>query len=338
VVFRPHEYAVAYLGNSGLNRVTTQHQIMRKKISTSLCSQILAGSAVLALTTGSASAIITDGFRDAGYGAALSVQTVQTQFGDNASELNAAYASIVGGNLHLLLTGNLENNYNKLNIFIDSKVVGQNQIIGASNPANDGWAAKYNGFRFDNAFSADYLFIMRRGGGGFDLDYTVVGGGATGFDNYGNVFGGPNFGAATTALGANLGFSFGVAYDGSNIGGVTGGTGAADQTAAQAVTTGIELMIPLAALGNPGAGDTIRVSAMVNGSNHDYLSNQMLGGLPAGQGNLGGDGAGGYNGTVGQLDMNNFAGNQYFVIAVPEPSSLSLAGLGLAALFLRRKK
>ena len=87
------------------------------------------------------------------------------------------------------------------------------------------------------------------------------------------------------------------------------------------------MTIPLAALGNPIAGDTIRVSAMVNGSNHDYLSNQMLGGLPAGQGNLGGDGNGGFNGTVGQLDMNNFAGNQYFVIAVPEPSSFKLVEL-----------
>jgi hypothetical protein len=119
---------------------------------------------------------------------------------------------------------------------------------------------------------------------------------------------------------------------------VTGGTGAADQGAAAAVQTGIELAIPLAAIGNPGAGDCIKISAMINGSNHDYLSNQFLGGLPAGQGNLGGDGAGGYNGTVGQINLNNFAGLQYFqVCIVPEPTSLALMGLSVLGLAMRRR-
>jgi hypothetical protein len=44
-----------------------------------------------------------DGSRDAAYGAPLAVQTVQTGFGDNNSELNAAYAAISEGNLYLLL-------------------------------------------------------------------------------------------------------------------------------------------------------------------------------------------------------------------------------------------
>lgn len=293
--------------------------------------------AISLLVVSSASAITADGTLDAGYGPALAVQTVDTQFGDNQSELNAGYAAIQGGSLHIMLTGNLEANFNKLNIFIDSKAGGQNQL-NLTNPNNDNWANKHNGFKFDSAFSADYLFILRRGGSQFDLDYAVIGGGATSFDNYGSVFGLANSGSATTAAGGNLGYSFGVGYNGSNIGGVIGGTGAANVAAALAVTTGIELSIPLAALGNPNFGDTIRISAMVNGGNHDYLSNQLLGGLPAGQGNLGGDGFGGYNGTVGALDMNNYQGDQFFVITVPEPSSMALTGLGLAALLLRRSR
>jgi hypothetical protein len=129
----------------------------------------------------------------------------------------------------------------------------------------------------------------------------------------------------------------GVAHDRSNTGGVTGGTGAADPVAAAAVTTGIELAIPLSALGNPNPSD-ILISAMINGSNHDYLSNQFLGGLTAPQGNLGGDGAGNFNGTVGQINLNaSYAGGlQYF--AIPEPSAATLAGLAVLTMVRRRAR
>jgi hypothetical protein len=283
-----------------------------------------------------------DGVLDAAYGPPRAVQTVQTQFGDNFSELNAGYARIEDGTLYLMLTGNLENNFNKLNIFFDSSAGGQN-VIGGSNPNNDNWSAKHSGMTFDTAFTADYLFILRHGdsGGGnrFDLDYAVLGGGANDFDTYGDVFGGFLEGAEVTAAGANLGHSFAIGFDNSNVAGVLGGTAAADQIAAEAVLTGIELGIPLSALGNPSVGDTIRISAMINGSQHDFLSNQLLGGLPAPQGNLGGDGNGGFTGSLSGINLNNFAGDQFFTVVVPEPSTYALVGLGLGALlaFRRRK-
>ena len=280
-----------------------------------------------------------DGTRDGSYGSAVSIQTVETQFGDNASELDAAYASVEGGTLYLMLTGNLESNFNKLNIFIDSQAGGQNVLqnsasFGGNNPENDGWAGKHAGMTFDSGFEADYLLTLRNGffgGDRFSIDYAVIGGGLGNFLTGGDVFGGSTTGSNPAALANGIG----VAFNNSNAGGILGGTGAANQAAAQAVTTGIELAIPLSAIGNPGG--VIKVSAMVNGSNHDYLSNQFLGGLPAGTGNLGGDGVGGFNGTVGNIDLNQFAGSQFFRVLIPEPASLTLLG-GLIALGLLRRR
>ena len=300
-----------------------------------------------ALTSMASGAAGLDGTRDASYGAALAVQSVQTQFGDNDSELNAGYGKVEGGTLFLMLTGNLESNFNNLNIFFDSQAGGQNVLQnaannGGSNPENGGWAAKHAGSTFDTGFEADYMLSLRNGnfgGNRFDIDYAVIGGGLGNFLTGVDVFGGSLTGSNASALANGIG----VAFDNSNAAGVTGGIGAADQTAAQAVATGIELAIPLAALGNPVGA--FKVSAMINGSNHDYLSNQFLGGLPAGQGNLGGDGAGGFNGTVSQIDLNNFAGNQYFRVPgdpggpapVPEPASMLLVGGSLAGLLIRRR-
>lgn len=301
----------------------------------------LACMAVFGFATFSLSQPVLDGSRDGSYNL-RSVQTVETQFGDanpnSGSELDAAWAQVHGGVLYLVLTGNLEGNFNKLNIFIDSVAGGENQITnntgnGGNNSNNDGWAGKYAGFTFDTGFAADYMLILRNGNGNqFDVDYSSVGNTSV-LETAGNIFGGSATGANTNAL---PGLGIGVAFDNSNVAGVLGGTNAANQAAAEAVMTGIELAIPLAALGNP-TGE-ILVSAMVNGSNHDYLSNQFLGGLAAPQGNLGGDGNGGFNGTVGQINLNNFGGDQFFQAAVvPEPATMAAFGVGLAAVLRRRR-
>lgn len=53
------------------------------------------------------------------------------------------------------------------------------------------------------------------------------------------------------------------------------------------VTTGIEIAIPLADIGNPDMGTGVKVTAFINGQFHDFIANQMIGGLPALSDNLG---------------------------------------------------
>lgn len=283
----------------------------------------------MALAVPASAAVVIDGTKDASYGAAVSVQTVETEFGDNASEWNAAYGLIEGGKLSLMLTGNLENNFNKLEIFIDSKAGGQS-VFDSSDNDN---AQNMDGLVFDAGFTADYHLIARRGAGKLDLDFADLG--AQTFNFYEDVFLGSDSGAGTTGTGVNS-VGIGVGYDGSNVAGILGGTAAADTTAALAVTTGLELVIDLADLGYTG-GD-INVMVGQNGGGHDFFSNQFLGGLTAPQGNLGGDGDGNFTGTT-DIDFTAISGDQFFTISqVPEPTTGLLAVLAIAGVTAVRRK
>ena len=283
-----------------------------------------------------ARAITVDGTQDAAYGGALAVQTVETGFGDanpnGGSELDAGYGVLDSGKLYLMLTGNLEANFNKLEIFIDSKAGGQSVFDSSG---NDG-AGTMDGLVFDAGFTADYHIIVRRGNDSgndkFDIDFANLG--AQSASGYFDVLGGLT-GSGTTGTGVNAS-PIEVGYDNSNVAGVGGGSAAANQAAAAAVTTGLELGIVLSDLGY--AGGPINVMVGQNNQGHNYWSNQFLAGLPAPQGNLGGDEAGGFTGE-GAIDMTHFGGDQFFTI-VPEPSTMALVCLafaGLASATRRRK-
>lgn len=284
---------------------------------------------------------IVDGTRDAEYGTAKAVQTVQTQFADSTggtsagSEWNAAYATCDSGRLTLMLTGNLEANFNTVEIFIDSKAGGQSVFDSSGNDST----SAMDGFVFDAGFTADYHLFVRRGtnvGDTFDLEFADLG--AQSASSYLDFLtGGGLEGTGSTGTGVNAS-SINVGFSNANAAGVTGGTGAADTAAAEAVTTGLEISIAFSDLGY--VSGPLRVLVGQNNSQHNYWSNQFLGGLPPPQINLGGDGLGGFTGE-GAIDLTAFGGDQFFVAcnlaapgsAVPVPATTPL-GLALLLLLL----
>jgi hypothetical protein len=270
-----------------------------------------------------------NGSAEVAYGPALAIQSNPTGFGDsnlglidfaNGSELDAAYGFIKDGYLWITLAGNLESNFNKLDVFLDYKPGGQNKLRG-DNPDVDfnglnrmGDDGSGNGLTFDPDFAADHYITATCGGNPFatfaNTAQLLTGGGGIG-----------RFIGSGGAGGQNLLFGFDgtvIGLDNSNTGGV-GAQGGSGESSGAGVKTGVEIQVALLAL--PGYdGGPIKVCAFINGGGHDFLSNQVLGELPAGTGNLGEPRA---------VNFGNLAGNQYFVIAPPAaPCPADLNGDG----------
>jgi autotransporter-associated beta strand protein len=296
----------------------------------SLCTMGISGGVLLAATVGARTANaqnVTGNLTTTGvtYGpnipgtGALTTQTVQTQFGDsnfgatsngtpdaNGSELDAAYGTITGGYLYLFFAGNIENNGNPLNIFIDDGRANGQNTLNAPNGA--GAMQHMNGSVFSPGFNATHAFELNDAGGTVFLDqFNLLPGGTGSF--VGSVTLSSGVGSSQNIQ--STGIKMGV--NNSNTAGVTGGTAAADQTAAQAVGTGVELGIPLTLLGNPTG--SVEVMADINGSGNpsdNYLSNQFLPGLPAGTSNVGGGGP--YSGSSsGQFNLSSLS-NFWFTV------------------------
>jgi len=274
------------------------------------------GTMVLA---GAALAVTIDGQLDPQYGASRSTQTTQTSLGNESSgmlfgsELDEAFGFVANGTLYLLLGGSYNRREaefitypNQLQLYIDVGSGGQNTLSGG-NPSVGDYVnlQQMTGLTFDTDFAPDYWLEAGRGTIDFHAYYAelpATGGGA------GYYLGGTNIPGDGTLSGPGSFNPYGIlaAIDLSNTGGVTGGCAAASGAG---VTTGIELAVPLAAIGNPSG--PIKICAMLVAPQPLQVSNQFLGPVPAGTCALG---------SPATVDLANVAGLQYFVIDAPVPT------------------
>jgi hypothetical protein len=253
-------------------------------------NRMVVSAAVLGIAAGAHAQITLDGAADKAYGPAIVVQDTQTQFGDatdglpgqcNGSELDGAFGRIENDTLYILLAGNLESNFNKLEIFLDAVEGGQNQLradnpdvdFNGLNRMGDDLATKkaVEGLTFDADFSADLWVGLTCGGDPFAvyMNYAEILTKGTGFGSY----------LGTGGAGAEIG-------DGSGV------------------STGIEVAIPLSAIPGYMGGD-IKVCAFINGGGHDFVSNQVLGGI----------GGGANLGEPRFVNLDFIPGSQYFVVS-----------------------
>lgn len=278
-------------------------------------------------------AIVADGTAESAYSCPVAVQQVGTGFGNatngsltnaiGGSELDAAYGIIENDVLFLVFAGNLEGNGNKLDVFLQTGPGGQNTLTNI-NPNIAGLrrmgylgAGTNPGLTFDAGFAPNYC-IMVNGGGGFGscyVDFAPLWPIGVGTDLTNGLYLGASTPTNGTLLGGTNPYGIQVAVNNSNTGGVDGvscttnGLGAAQSIAAAQVRTGIELAIPLAAIGSPTGA--IAVCAFVNSGDQSYLSNQIL--SPAStnppatfcRANLA-------ESTL--VNFNNLDGQQYFIV------------------------
>jgi hypothetical protein len=290
------------------------------------CVSILAlGSAAQAQITGNLNTSSVN------YGSPLALQTITTGFGDSGgndsgagSELDGAYGVIQNGNLDLFLAGNIQNNGNHLNIFVAGGAPGQS-ILNAPATAT---LQTMNGSVFSPGFQATYAYDVNDYAGTlYSEEYTYAGPGALSGGYVGSVAEYAT-GLAGPAVPGGGGFPAyaTIAINNNNVSTMTGSGSAYNASLAAAVRTGFEMSIPLSQIGYTGG--PVEVLADINGGGDGYLSNQFLAGLPVGTGNLG-TAAFNFGSTPGE----------YFVVPVPEPSSLAILGIsGLGALMMFRRR
>ncbi|TWT40986.1 hypothetical protein RAS1_36770 [Phycisphaerae bacterium RAS1] len=272
-----------------------------------------------------------DGLLDLSYTGPWAVQDTETGFGNatgglidfaGGSELDVAWAAIKGGKLYLLLAGNLESNFNKLEVFFDTIPGGQNQL------RNDNPDVDFNGLnrmgtdtvdpilnpglKFDAGFEPDYYFTCTHGGQANRPSTSIFANfvrmrtsdtdpGEGYFLGEGRAANYTRGGLLNRNPGGNNPFGIMCTLDNSNILGVIGGFAAGDGSG---VTTGVEICIPLSAIGDPTG--VIKVCAFINGQGHDFAANQFLAGEGAFNGNN--------YGEPRRIDLTLTPGDQFFLI------------------------
>ncbi len=269
------------------------------------------------------------------------------------SELNNArvYIDVPNNKLYLFIAGNMEANYNKLQLFFDSQPGGQNVLLDTNVDISFNGLNSMSNITFDSGFEPDYWLNINNGvdGGSGDLlrftdaatlrtngalidpffgvivDYGSYDGGEVSlfpvipFDgpridiqdgSLGSLF--ANYGPRLSQVDpmSPLSNLINIGMNNSNVGGVTD----TDASDAANVNTGIEICIDLDELGWDGVQDILVSGWIVNGG-FDFISNQVLGGIP-GPDNVGPRDAD--SDGVNDLDFNTIAGDQFLNLTNPD--------------------
>ncbi len=258
---------------------------------------------------------------DADYGTAFWYNTTNpTGFGDNdlpqagnanGSEMDGFYAVIANNGfgeptLYMGFTGNLETNFNKFDIFFDyDDGVGQNTLAG-DNPDVDfnglnrmGDEGTGNGLTFDTEFTANAYLTFGNGNYDCHADTAELFASFADLDLQEGMYLGMTTTGDNELTGGTNPFGIQISVNNSN----TDGVSSANTSGSELVTTGFEVAIPLGAFGEP-TGE-ILITAFVNGSGHDFMSNQLIGGYTESNDNLG---------EPREVDLSALAGDQYVLV------------------------
>ena len=257
------------------------------------------------------SGIIIDGTVDSGYGCPVAVQMIATSYGKNTStnfinatgsELDAAYGLVKDNVLFLLLAGNIQAGGNRVHIFFMTGPGGENTLTNVNPNSFDtfsgrsvlNWMGPTNsppgpGLTFDPGFAPNYYMNVSCSSVTSSFNYAQLwpgGTNASGIATNGYFLGRTSSTNGTLTGGTNP-FVIQATINNSNTNGVDAsvhigcytnaqGVAGGEITQALTVTTGIEIGIPLAALGNPTGSVAICAFVGNNGIGLQ-MSNQILG-------------------------------------------------------------
>jgi len=308
-------------------------------------------AALLAIPTITTAQIVIDGSADAQYGAPVASQQLGTSTfkntetnldAANGSELDAAYGTISNGVLYLVLAGNLDsggtdssgNAFDKLNIFFMTGP-GGDHTLGTNYNGNADFGHINNmgvggnnsmdgnpGLTFDTGFAANYWIGVTVGGAGVgptfyvnrevicsNCDGEFLGNSSPSNTPPGNIMVDPVFGVR-------------AALNNSNTNGVQMDLSGCEVNGApfnpQNVKTGVELAIPLSAIGSPTG--SVSVCAFITDDQYASMYNQVLAPINGGPSECQGS-----FGSADAVDFSTLPGTHTFTFTVPPCNSFPLS-------------
>jgi hypothetical protein len=217
------------------------------------------------------------------YGNTIPGNIVVTQGG---SELDQMFVRTDDQFLHVAVTGNLGSDGNKLILFIDDDPAVGEHVLDSNGSPTDGfnWLRGWEGRTFDTDFSPEYAYVVNNAGNTFYADhYRLLEPNVDPYTNVKRYLGSVPVGSGSGVLtGGTNTFNDEFAFNNSNDVGVLAINNPGGVGLPATANSGLEARISLAEIGiDLGANPcpTIKVMAILGGTDGSYLSNQFLASL-----------------------------------------------------------